>query len=112
MTGTESEGARFADILTTAAAVADYMGVPDVAASHVLTALEVLLEDRKLEDMGRPVSPMLRRHGQGKGVEAPLKDLVQRWFAQVGGDPNAVLSGDVLDAFKAEVRSLASGSTP
>ncbi len=106
MTLEANDGARFADILTTAAAVADYMGVPDVAPGHVLAALEILTEDRKLEDMGRPVSPMLRRPGQEKGVELALREVVQRWFARLGGDANAVLSGDALVDFENEVKGL------
>ena len=106
MTHEEANGARFADILTTAAAVADYMGVPDVSAAHLLTALEILVEDRKLEDMGRPVSPMLRRPGQEKGVEPPVRELVQLWFARLEGDANHVLRGDELSAFRQDMRSL------
>lgn len=106
MTGDTNTGARFADILTTAAAVADYMGVPDVAPGHVLTALEILTEDRKLEEMGRPVSPMLRRHGEEKGVEPALREVIQTWFARLSGDVNAVVSGELLIKFRNEVQSL------
>jgi hypothetical protein len=106
MTPDATGSARFADILTTAAAVADYMGVPDVAADHLLLSLEILLEDRKLEELGRPVSPMLRRPGEQKGVDAGVRELVQEWFARLGHDANSELAGETLKAFRRDIRAL------
>jgi hypothetical protein len=103
-------GLRFADILTTAAAVADYMGVPDVSGDHVLAAINILLEERQLEDMGRPVSPMLRRHGQEKGVEPGVRELVQRWFARLDGDVNAKLDTTLLAEFKQDITDTTGGT--
>ncbi len=106
----EGSGLRFADILTTAAAVADYMGVADVSGEHLLAAMNILLEDLQLEDMGRPVSPMLRRNGQEKGVEPAVKELVKRWFARVGTDINARLDAALLDEFRDEIMRAAGDS--
>ena len=102
----DEEGVRFADILTTAAAVANYLGQRDIAGAHVIDAVAILLGEKTLDDLGRPVSPLLTRGSQGKGgVEAALQATVKRWFERVGRDANRELSRDELAAFVVDVRS-------
>ncbi|MGH2609015.1 MAG: hypothetical protein ACRDHF_07980 [Tepidiformaceae bacterium] len=81
---------RFADILTTASAVADYLGHEDVTARHVLDAISILEGSRQLEDLGRAVSPLVPRRGE-RGVDPAVRELVQRWWRELGEDVNAEL---------------------
>lgn len=99
---------RFADILTTASAVANYQGVPDVTAAHVLHAVALLQRTLRMEDLGRPLSPLVRRGPPGSpgGAEAALKALVQRWFAELGS-ADAGLDGESLARFVADLEALA-----
>lgn len=98
------EPIRFADILTTASAVANYLGDPEVAPHHVLRAVAILRDEASIEDLGRPVSPLVRR--PGGGVDTRVRDLAQRWFAALGSDVHATIDGDELARFLDEVRAL------
>jgi hypothetical protein len=100
------EPVRFADILTTASAVANYLAVTEVTPAHLLDAVALLRGEKQMEDLGKALSPLVRRGGGHGGVTAPVRDLVQRWFAAVGSDPNAELSGESLARFLADVHAL------
>jgi hypothetical protein len=101
------EGLRFADILTTASAIANYLAVPDVTASHLLDAMAILEGKKTLEDLGRPISPLVRRGGpQGAGVEPRALALVQRWFADLGSRADVELTGEQAEALRSDLRAL------
>jgi hypothetical protein len=101
----EPEAVRFADILTTATAAANYLGEADVGPRHVLHALAILRGEAPMESLGRPVSPLVPRR-PGGGVDPAVRDLVQRWFAALGSNVDATLEGEALERFIAEVRAL------
>jgi hypothetical protein len=102
-----SEALRLTDILTTAAAVANFKGVPDVSAEHLLLAIEVLQGEKTLDDLGRPVSPLVTRMtGPGSGATPGVKALAQRWFARQGSDPTYELSEDELETLRGELATL------
>jgi hypothetical protein len=100
----DSHGIRFVDVLTTGSAVANYLGVADVTPSHLISAISVLRGDSTLEDLGRPLSPLLRR-GQ-PGSHPAVRDLAQRWFVALGSDTQAELSGTQLADLLAELRTI------
>lgn len=95
---------RFADILTTASAVANYLGEAEVTARHVLAAIALLLEETTLEALGRPLSPLVRRP-EARGASRPVRELAQRWFAALG-DANATLDAAQVEALRAELGSV------
>lgn len=104
---TAGEPLRFADILTNASAIANYLGYPDVTARHMLDAIAILREERSMEDVGRPQSPLVRRPGgaAGAGVTPGVRALVQRWFAELG-DANAELDDEAVARFRAELVAI------
>ena len=97
---------RFVDILTTASAVADYRGEGEVSAAHVLTAIEMLQGKSALADLGRPVSPLVPRPRE-RGSEARLRQLVQRWWHDLGEDVNATLDSIQVGELQADLNGLA-----
>ena len=101
---------RLTEILTTASAVANYLGAVDVSADHLAYSIAILLDEITMEDLGRPLSPLVRRlpPGMGGGAEPKVRDLAQRWFAAVGGDVTAVLTTLQLQQFRADVEQLRS----
>lgn len=102
------DGLRLSDILTTASAVANFVGARDVDAGHLLTAIDLLQGTKTLDDLGRPLSPFLSRMvGAGSGATDAVKELAQRWFARQGGDVMYELSPGDLAEFRAEAASLA-----
>lgn len=97
---------RFADILTTASAVANYLNEPTVTAGHLLDGIAILQETKTMEDLGRAVSPLIRRQQwAGGGVTPGVRALVQRWFTAVG-DVNAEIGGEDLVRLGDELRAL------
>lgn len=94
-----------ADVLTTAAAVANYLAAPNVAPAHLDGALEVLLGDISIDDIGRPLSPLVRRPDPGAALP-PVRDLAQRWLARLGGDPSRELTDSELQALRMDVAAL------
>ncbi len=102
-----SERLRLSDILTTASAVANFVGAHDVGASHLLSAIELLQGSKTLDDLGRPLSPLVSRMtGAGSGATDSVKELAQRWFALQNGDVRYELTEQQLATFRAEVEAL------
>jgi hypothetical protein len=85
--------------------VANYLGADDVSAAHVLDAIAILSGGKSLEDLGRPVSPLVPRTFE-RGVEPSVKDLVQRWWHDLGEDVNATLDAAALPLLTAELQAL------
>jgi len=100
---------RFLDILTTASAVANYLGVADVTPAHVRDAIAILREEKTLDDLGRPLSPLVRRAppGTAGGADARVRELAQRWYAALANDPAAELTVAQVEALTAELDALA-----
>lgn len=96
---------RFADVLTTASAAAHYLGSSTVSASHLLQAIQILQGALRIEDLGRPLSPLVRRGAGSGGVDPAVQSLVQRWFLELG-DVHAELQDDELDRLAAELREI------
>ena len=94
-----AEPLRFADILTTGSAVANYLGEATVIAQHLLAGIAILKGEMTLEDLGRAISPLVRRTppGIGSAVDPPIRELAQRWFAALGSDADATMSAPQLE---------------
>ena len=103
--GGRDEPLRFADILTTASAVANYLAAAEIQASHLLDAIALLRGERSMEELGRPLSPLVRRP-QGGAVAPGVRELVRRWFEDVGQDAAAEIDAAQLSALEAELRGL------
>lgn len=103
----DSEALRFTDILAMAASVASYLAAPDVAPQHVLDGIDVLLGRVRLEDLGRPRSPLapMPQSVYG-GVEPGVRELVQRWFERLGHDATAELDAVKLAELAGELGAL------
>ncbi|MEO8541875.1 MAG: hypothetical protein ABI577_19200 [bacterium] len=102
---------RLSDILTTASAVANFSGDHDVLARHLLVAIDLLQGRKTLDDLGRPLSPLVSRMtGAGSGASAEVRDLAQRWFARQGGNVLHQMSDAELAEFVSVVAYLASGT--
>lgn len=104
------EGLRLSEILTTSSAVANYRGVQNVRARDVLDAVAMLRGEKTLDDLGRPLSPIVSRiSGAGSGATEGVRELAQRWFAVLGEDPRAELDDEQLREFELELAALADG---
>lgn len=77
-----------------------------MAAGHLLTAIEILRERVRLEDLGRPVSPLVPRPRE-RGSDADVRELVQRWWREMGEDVNATVGGEELARLVAELKAIA-----
>lgn len=108
----DPEGLRLTEILTTSAAVANYLGHADVGPGHVLHAVAILQGAERLEDLGGPVSPLVPRGPAAGGAAPAVRELAMRWFALLGSDVSAVMTPEQLDAFVAELRALLPPGTP
>ena len=103
--GGGGDAVRFLDILTTASSVAHARGAEAVGAAHLLEAVAVLTGEAAPEDAGGPVSPL----GRGRrelAAEPAVRALTQRWFARLGGAPEATLTADELAELRAEAGAL------
>lgn len=103
---------RLTDILTNASAIADFVGEKDVSAQHMLDAIAVLNGDKTIDDFGKPAPPMLRRFRGPAGADPRVRELAQRWFADLGSNVSAELTGEQLAALAAELRALQGGPPP
>lgn len=100
-----SDSLRLTEILTTASAIANFVGNADVGPRHMLDAIAVLEGEKGMDDFGRPVSPLVRR---GKaGADPAVREIAQRWFAALGSDVEAGLSAMQLGELRAELVALA-----
>lgn len=102
-----NEGLRLTEILTTASAVANYLGAPVVEATHLLSAMRILRDEMTLDDLGRPLSPMVARVTRpGSSVDAGVQELAQRWFKMLGGVATAELDEAQLATLRTELIAL------
>ena len=99
---------RFADILTTASAAANYLGGANVDAQHLLYGVAILTGEMALEDLGRAISPLVRRTPPGMGgtVDPLVRELAQRWFTALGSHPDASIAPAQLAEFVGELHQI------
>jgi hypothetical protein len=97
---------RLADILTTAAAVANYVAAPTLTATHVLLSIDILAGQKAMEDLGRPQSPLVATRRGPAPVEPAVQHLAQRWFEALGSDVHAEFNDETLAAFIADLRQI------
>lgn len=99
------EAVRFLDILTTASSVARAHGADAVAALHLLEAIDVLTGSLEPDDIGASVSPLGHRRTE-LSAEPAVRELTQRWFARLGGTPDASVEADILAELRTEIEML------
>ena len=95
---------RLTEILTTASAIANFVGAANVGPRHVLDAIAVLEGGKGMGDFGRPVSPLVPR--AKAGADPAVREIAKRWFAVLGSDLEAALNASQLDALRAELVAL------
>lgn len=95
----------FTDILTTSSSVASYLGVANVAPEHLQNAIALLLEEITLEDVGRPLPPLVPRPAPGP-AKPPVRELAQRWLARLDNDPARPLTDSELLSIRVEIAEL------
>lgn len=102
-----TEDLRLTEVLTTSSAIANYLGAATIDAKHLLLAVDVLLGNSTMDDLGRPISPLVSRATRAGGKVSPaLQALAQRWFGELGGDPLATLDHDSLTKLIQELHTL------
>lgn len=99
------EAVRFLDILTTASSVARAHGADSVAAAHLLEAIDVLTGASEPDEAAASVSPLGHRRTE-LSAEPAVRELTQRWFARLGGTPDASLDAGALAELRAEIETL------
>ena len=99
------DAVRFLDILTTASSIAHARRAEAVVAAHVLEAVAVLTGEAEVSEVGGPASPLGHRRTE-LAVEPAVRELTQRWFARVGGTPDATLAPDDVIELRAEIETL------
>jgi len=107
-----TEHLRLTEILTTSAAVADYLGEPVVVPAHLLRAIEILRGEISIDALGRPVSRFVPRPEGSGGAHTRVREIAQLWFARLGGDFTAVLDETQLAEFVIDLRDAAGEVTP
>ena len=88
--------------------MASYLGEGVVEVRHVVLALDILQGARTLESVGRPLSPLVRRPPGGPSVEPNLRELIQRWWTELGSDPQAELGATGIATFLAALAAMES----
>lgn len=101
-----AEPLRFVDILTTASAAANYEASPSVEARHMVSAVRILRGELSVEDLGRPISPLIASRMARGGVASLVQELVRRWYAALGDDPSAELDPQSVDRLLAELAEI------
>lgn len=108
-----SEGLRLTEVLTTATAVANYLGETTIRAEHLQAAIGLLRETITMDDLGRPQSPTLARMTRAGSEVAPeVRVLAQQWFARLGSDPLAEFGAADLAAFERDLSRLVAEDPP
>lgn len=102
---------RFTDILTTATALAHYLGDSEITTFHLTEAVALLRAQRTLEDYGPGRSPMIPRDPGGAMVGPQLRDLTQAWFKRMGSNPTTELEDRAVEEFLDDLRALDSAGT-
>ncbi len=104
-----SEAIRFVDILTTASSIAGARNTPQLGVEELVLAIRVVSGAMAIEDVGEAVHPLLIRGNDSKPVDPLVRELVQRWYAAVGGTGDSELPPADIERFVLELEAL-SGS--
>ena len=99
----------FTDILTTSSSVASYLGAANVAPEHVQHAIALLLEEIVLEDIGRPLPPLVPRPTPGPAT-SPVRHLAQHWLARLGNDPARTMTASEVRSIRDQIAELIDGA--
>jgi len=97
---------RFTDILTTATALAHYLGEPEVTPRLLRDSVAILREEKAIEDFGPGRSPFIPRDPMGATVPRTVRELTQAWFHRLGDDPTVELEEGAVDEFLQELAAL------
>jgi hypothetical protein len=81
-------------LLTTAAAVADYEGLPVIGVDEFRRAVTILRGELAMEGLGKPLSPLVRR--APAVVPDALQAVLQAWFSRLDHDVMATIGDDEL----------------
>jgi hypothetical protein len=94
-----------ADLLTTASAASHFAGEQVIRLEHLLQAIRLQTGELTMEELGKPVSPLVQRYPRGLGpaVEPQLRELVQRWFLRLGSQATVALSHEEIAALRADI---------
>lgn len=95
---------RLVEVLTTASAIANYLGEPNVSTEHLRASLRILKGESSMDDLGRPLSPLVPR-GASPGSTPGARAFAQRWYQSVGGDPRAELTPAQVEQMERELSS-------
>ena len=95
---------RFTDVLTTASAIADLHGSPEVLPAYLSDAVDVLCLRKSMQDLGRARSPFIPRQPGGPEVGPELQRFVGEWFERLGSDVTATVDERMAAEFVAELR--------
>ncbi len=98
-------GIRFTDVLITANAIAAYLGKDTISPEYLGRALGILLNESSLEKLGPPVSPLVTHPSGGSTVGPALRELVQRWWVELGEEPLAELGEEQQKRLRIELES-------
>lgn len=104
-----SEAIRFVDILTTASSIAGARDAPELGVEELVLAVRVVSGVMDIADVGEAIHPLLIRGSDAKPVVAEVRELVQRWYAAVGGTGDSELPPADVERFVRELEAL-SGS--
>ena len=99
------EPVRFLDILTLASTLARSRADEAVTPQHLLDAILVLTGESTMEDATGPVSPLATPRANLPAHPAAT-DIAQRWYAHLGGAPDATLTPTQLAQLVIELESL------
>jgi len=100
---------RFTEILTTATAIASYLGADEIGVFHVQAAVAVLRHEVSFSDLGPAPSPLVPR-SRSTPVAPPVRALVQRWFVSLGSDPMVEVGAETVDALLADLNQVNASS--
>lgn len=97
----DNEGTfHLGELLSTASTIANYLAAPDVTIEHLRDAVAVLLGEKDIRDLGRPLSPLVRRPDPGATRET--REFAQRWFTYMT-DVTAELTPEEVAELRAEL---------
>ena len=97
---------RLVDILTTASSIASARNAGGIGVEELLLAVRVVDGSIDIEDVGGEVHPLLIRGNVERPVQPQVRELIQRWYAELGGALDSALNADDARRFVAELKSL------
>ena len=101
-----ADSLRFVDILTTASSIAGARNTPQIGAQELVLAIRVVSGEMEIEDVGEAVHPLLMRGSAARPVVSAVRELVQIWYATIGGTADSVLAPNDAQRFIQELEAL------